>query len=141
VPALALDGVDERRKLEMLGLFNSKLLGYHLRSVCPPKLGGFTRFTSSGLNDSPLVLAPEAGGRLAELRRALADLAEELVEVARESERVPVGDAGDQSRREAALYRDLDRLVFDLHRAWCGRPHSELISSAQSPPAGLFVRA
>ncbi len=38
----------------VLGVLNSKLVSRHLRSVCPPKLSGYSRFTTSALNRLPL---------------------------------------------------------------------------------------
>jgi hypothetical protein len=37
-----------------LGILNSKLVSWHLRSFCPPKLGGYTRFTAKNISEIPI---------------------------------------------------------------------------------------
>ena len=40
--------------LYLLGILNSRLIGFYLVGICPPKLGGYTRFNASNINVTPI---------------------------------------------------------------------------------------
>lgn len=55
-PGIILETLGEHSLYYILGLLNSKVIAYHLRKVCPAKLGGYTRFNSSNITETPIRL-------------------------------------------------------------------------------------
>jgi hypothetical protein len=53
-PGIILNEDQNYSPLYFLGLLNSKVLSYHLRMVCPPKLSGYCRFNSTNVNQLPI---------------------------------------------------------------------------------------
>ncbi len=53
-PAIIPENLDGHSILYLLGLLNSKVISYHLRMVCPAKLGGYTRFNATNVNNTPI---------------------------------------------------------------------------------------
>ncbi|WBC17243.1 N-6 DNA methylase [Micromonospora sp. WMMA1998] len=117
VPGMPLAGVSRRVELELLGILNSRLIGYHLRAVCPPKLGGFTRFTSTGVNALPLRLPSQVEKTSLDAPNQVSDFAEAMIETtakldACRSEREKVQVA----RRLEAIRSGLDEAVYRLYK-------------------------
>ena len=53
-PAIILDKDQRHLELYILGIMNSKLVSFHLRSICPSKLSGYTRFNAKSINGTPI---------------------------------------------------------------------------------------
>ncbi|HRJ75032.1 MAG TPA: N-6 DNA methylase, partial [Anaerolineales bacterium] len=53
-PGIILENLANHSELYVLGLLNSIVVSYYLKSVCPPKLGGYRRFNANNLNAIPI---------------------------------------------------------------------------------------
>ncbi len=118
VPAMPVASLSTIRRSVMLGLLNSSLVAYHLRGICPRKLGGYTRFTSTGLNSFPIVegLLPE---KLHEGEHAssLSNLGAELESLIKKmSVDISAHELVSIQRRLRSLHSSLDREVFDTYQ-------------------------
>lgn len=106
-PALILDNTDP---IPIMGILNSSLITYYLRSVCPLKLQGYRRFNANNLNNIPI---PQGRG---DLLSRIAILTQELMELSatREGKRTPFET--EQVERQIRHTKDeIDELVFDLY--------------------------
>lgn len=115
VPCLAVDQLNLTERLALMALLNSKLAAYYLRGVCPPKLGGYTRFTSSGVNSFPIRGDPT--GLVGRIRGCaeLASCADEFTRLQSPSLGTDRTASPGGARWAADLWSDLDALVYDLY--------------------------
>jgi len=94
---------DEETWMYLLGLLNSKVVAYYLRSVCPPKLSGYIRFSATYINQVPL---PDLRQLPSGLRRDLLSLVEQAQ---RESKDLT------QTRKRKAIQDEIDAVCMDLY--------------------------
>ena len=107
-PALILEKTDY---FQIMGILNSSLITYYLRSICPPKLQNYCRFNANNLNSIPI---PQ---ERPDLFLKIGALAKELTELTINDE---LGN--EQSRGGHAIINigiqikdEIDKLVFDLY--------------------------
>jgi methylase of polypeptide subunit release factors len=65
-PCVILSELHGHHRNYLMALLNSRVVSHYLKSVCPPKLGGYVRFSASCITDAPirvldLTLADERG--------------------------------------------------------------------------------
>jgi hypothetical protein len=53
-PCIILADPGEYSYSYFLGILNSKLISWHLKAICPPKLAGYTRFTAKKISEIPI---------------------------------------------------------------------------------------
>jgi hypothetical protein len=119
-PGIIFDGNDsnlcEYSKLYFLGLLNSKLLSYHLRSICPSKLGGYTRFNATNICKAPIRTIDFSNKAEKRLHDELVSLVEGMLGL---HERLAAARTGDEKvrlqRQIEAADAQIDRLVYDLY--------------------------
>jgi len=102
-PSFVLHSADEETWMYLLGLLNSKVVAYYLRSVCPPKLSGYIRFSATYINQVPL---PDLRQLPSGLRRDLLSLVEQAQ---RESKDLT------QTRKRKAIQDEIDAVCMDLY--------------------------
>jgi len=94
----------------LLALLNSNVMTYHLRAVCPPKLGNYIRVSTSSLNEAPIPL-PSDQSRADDVCHSAANvrqLKQRLMSCGIPSER-----QGLERQLRAALVR-MNLLIYDL---------------------------
>ena len=94
----------------LLTLLNSRLITYHMRAVCPPKLGGYIRLNATNINEIPVKLgSPSQQGELT----ALAD---EMIVLHKRHATEHLPQRREQLQREIdATDRQIDQTVFRLY--------------------------
>ncbi|MCJ7422923.1 BREX-1 system adenine-specific DNA-methyltransferase PglX [Candidatus Bathyarchaeota archaeon] len=106
-PALILDGADP---ITIMGILNSSLITYYLRSICPPKLQGYRRFNANNLNRIPIPQGRE------DLLSRISKLAQELMELcAIEEQKMTPFETEKVERQTRYKKNETDELVFDLY--------------------------
>ena len=108
-PGFILEG-DSVVLSPLLGVLNSRLITYHMRVVCPPKLSGYIRFNATNINEIPVALgSEEETKRLASLVNSMLSLHKRLA-----TELLP--QKREQLQREIdATDRQIDALVYQLY--------------------------
>jgi hypothetical protein len=100
-----------------LGVLNSAVVSFHLRSVCPPKLGGYSRLNARSIAATPIpdLLGSRERGGTSSLD-SISVLAAEMTSLLGRAESARLPSERTQVEREAeARKRQLDRLVYDLY--------------------------
>lgn len=128
VPCMLVDHLDREERLALLALLNSKLAAYYLRGVCPPKLGGYTRFTSTGVNRFPLRVDPASRSNLMAESAPLAAMAEKLQGLIGLTDDVHGENLLVLRSRIDDELRRLDGLVYDVYEI--SRDDRNLIDAA-----------
>jgi hypothetical protein len=115
-PGIILDNTGDHSPLYILGLLNSRLLSYYLRTVCPAKLGGYTRFNANNINNTPIrVIAFTHAEDRARHDRIVA-LVERMLALHKQQAAAKTGhDKTLIGRQIEATERQIDRLVYELY--------------------------
>ena len=115
-PAIILNNDCPYEGKFLLGLLNSRLLAFHLRAVCPPKLSGYTRFSTTALNKLPVPILDLA-------RKGDRRAYENLIKAANEMLVLQGNLEGDTTEHEQAVTqrqidatdKQIDQLVYVLY--------------------------
>jgi len=115
-PAIIPENLEGHDIKFLLGLLNSRLASYHLRSVCPPKLAGYLKFSATCLSETPIrVLDLSKPGDRSHHER-MVQLVEQMLEL---NQRLPAVRTPQEKtaleRQIAATDTQIDRLVYDLY--------------------------
>jgi hypothetical protein len=115
-PAIIIDGESRLSPKFFLGLLNSQVVTYHLRCVCPAKLGGYYRFNANNLNSIPIRTIDFADPVDAARHARMVALVEQML--ALHQRRAAARTPHEQSviaAQIAATDRQIDRLVYELY--------------------------
>jgi hypothetical protein len=94
----------------LIGLMNSRLITYHMRVVCPPKLSGYIRFNATNINAIPVVFGTEL-----ETRR-LTSAVDTMLSLHKNLAAEQLPQRREQIQREIdATDRQIDQLVYQLY--------------------------
>ena len=100
----------------LLGLLNSKLLTFHARSICPPKLNDYRRFNCNSLNALPIrkiffsnAAEKRTHDKIVSLVERMLDMHKQLPETRTPHEKEAL------QRRIDATDAQIDKLVYDLY--------------------------
>lgn len=112
IPGDSSDGV----RTYLLGLLNSKVVSYYLRGVCPPKLGGYSRFNARSIASTPVPVIQDGDKVGARNVEKVAANAGELAAVrARMSSTRTVAERTSLERTTARLERGLNEAAYQLY--------------------------
>lgn len=98
----------------LLGLLNSKVVSFYLRAICPPKLGGYSRFNARSIASTPVLATGDEAvadqvSRVAAAARCLVSLADEA-----KSARMS-GDREGLKRSAGTVEYQLNQAVYELY--------------------------
>jgi hypothetical protein len=115
-PAFIPEALGKTSLLFLLGVLNSRLIGFYLVRVCPPKLGGYTRFNASNINAAPIRLIDFTKPADVEKHDRMVSLVDRMLVLVpkRRAEANPQA-AAQLDAQIAATDRQIDRLVYDLY--------------------------
>jgi len=100
----------------LLGVLNSKAITHHLRRICPPKLGGYTRFNANNLNKTPIRLIDFTQIEEVSLHANLVKLVDKMLAAKKAEEEATDGVKREHWNRQCkALDRQIDGLVYELY--------------------------
>ncbi len=115
-PGVIVEEPQQLSPLYILGILNSGVMSYHLRMICPAKLGGYTRFNARGINSAPIRTlsrtdrAEEARhDKMIALVERMLDLHEKLAAAT-----IPA-DKKLYQRQIEATDEEIDALVYELY--------------------------
>jgi len=116
-PAVILEDEVASYRDYFLGLLNSTVVSFHLRSVCPPKLGGYSRLNARSVAATPVPdLHYVLEGKGMSTVDAVSALAGELTSLRSQAEVASVPAERTRLEREASgRRRRLNELVYDLY--------------------------
>ena len=97
-----------------LGLLNSSLIAYYLRSVCPPKLNGYRRFNVTNLNNIPVRKIDLNNDRIFEIYTDLISLASHSLSL-RDAKPETTHEKVQMQRAITSTDAATDRLVYELY--------------------------
>ena len=114
-PAIIL-GDKTHSKNYFLGILNSRLMSFYLRQVCPPKLGGYTRFNANNLNELPVRVLDDANVGDKTRYERIVELVEQMLATkpqlaAAQSDK----DKDFYGHKCESLDRQIDALVYELY--------------------------
>ncbi len=115
-PAFIPENLGHTSLLYLLAVLNSRLIGFYLVRVCPPKLGGYTRFNSTNINATPIRIIDFSDksdravhDRMAALAQQMLGLHKQLADTKTPHEKMAL------ERQIAATDEQIDRLVYELY--------------------------
>ncbi len=115
-PAFIPESLGKTSLLYLLGILNSRLIGFYLVRVCPPKLGGYTRFNASNINQTPIRTInfadksdKTAHDRMVKLVEQMLELHPKLAGARTPQEKTAL------ERQIAATDMQIDTLVYQLY--------------------------
>ncbi len=99
-----------------LGILNSSLASYHLKSVCPAKLGGYTRFNASNISDLPIRVIDFSNKSDVARHDKMVSLVEQMLALHKSlaGAKMP-HDRESLQRQIDATDEQIDHLVYDLY--------------------------
>ena len=100
----------------ILAILNSGLATNHLRSVCPPKLSGYVKFSATCLSDMPIRILRKTDRAEWSRHDHLVELVNRMFALTqkRSAVRTPHDEAS-LVREAAATEAEIDRIVYDLY--------------------------
>lgn len=115
-PSVILNEACPYDPMFILGLLNSRLMDYYLRSVCPPKLNGYTRFSSSYISQVPLKRIKMDVDAERQAHDKLADLSRTMVRLYKlKSDTSTKYDDATVQRQIDSIDRQIDETVYALY--------------------------
>ena len=113
-PGIILNDDSQQTADYLLGLLNSRVVSFYLRAICPPKLGGYSRFNARSIASTPvLAMGNEA---VAEQVARVATAARCLVSLADKAKSARLSGDRERLRRSAsATERQLNQAVYELY--------------------------
>jgi len=100
----------------LLGLLNSRLLAFHLRTVCPPKLSGYRRFTTTALNKVPVPVLDLTEKSARQPYDNMVELVEQMLALQRATESGKTAHDRKLIQRQIdATDKQIDQLVYELY--------------------------
>lgn len=133
-PGVILDSRYSHWQDYVLGVLNSKFASFHLRSVCPPKLSGYTRFNATNINSIPIrdidfncTTDKNLHEEMSELVRQVRDSYRQL------SRSVSELDTTVIQRQINAAELQIDRLTYELY----GLTDAEIAIIEEAPLASV----
>jgi len=115
-PGIILKNLQGHELFYILGILNSTLITYHLRALCPAKLGGYTRFNAKNINNSPIrsinFFNPTDKARhnqIVKLVKQMLDLNKQLTKDKAPQSRTVI------QRQIETTDRQIDELVYELY--------------------------
>jgi len=115
-PCIVLADSGEYSYLYFLGILNSKLISWYLRSMCPPKLGGYTRFTAKNISETPIRKIDFLCSSDKKLHNLMADQVEEIVRLHKLSkQKISPHEKEALQRQIDAADKQIDQLVYQLY--------------------------
>jgi len=115
-PSVILEDCREHQPNYLLGLLNSKLIDYQLRSVCPAKLSGYTRFSASYITKAPIRIIDFSQSSESRKHDKISDLVHQMLSLHQRRrtcktthERTAI------ARQIEATDREIDNLVYELY--------------------------
>lgn len=98
------------------GLINSRVMTYYLRRVCPPKLGGYTRFNANSISEAPIRTINFADPADKARHDQVVGLVERMLDL---HKRLPGAKTPQErallQRQVDATDRQIDALVYELY--------------------------
>jgi hypothetical protein len=100
----------------ILAILNSTLATNHLRSVCPPKLSGYVKFSATCLSDLPIRILRRTVRAEWSSHERLVDLVDRMFALAKEiaAARTPQEETA-VTRQIATTDAQVDRLIYELY--------------------------
>jgi hypothetical protein len=100
----------------LLGLLNSRLLAFYLRTVCPPKLSGYRRFTTTALNKVPVPVLDLTEKSARQPYDDMVELVEQMLALQRATESGKTAHDRKLIQRQIdATDKQIDQLVYELY--------------------------
>lgn len=115
-PGIILEDLQGLSPCYFLGMLNSRVTSYWLRSVCPAKLGGYSRFNAGNINNVP-IRAVDPANRADKIKHdRMVLMVNRLLDLHRQlgTEKTPGGKEQVQRQIEATE-REIDWLVYALY--------------------------
>jgi len=115
-PAFIPESLGKLSLLYLLGILNSRLIGFYLVRICPPKLGGYTRFNASNINETP-IRAINFSDKVDKSRHdQMVSLVEQMLALQKSlaAAKTPPEQTS-LERQIAATDQQIDRLVYQLY--------------------------
>jgi hypothetical protein len=115
-PAIIFDDLAGHDLRFFLGILNSKLATSFLRTVCPAKLSGYTRFSSSYIAELPIPSIDFTSPADKSRHDQMVTLVEQMLTLHRQLAAVKTPDERTRLERQiAATDQRIDRLVYELY--------------------------
>ena len=115
-PAVIWHDLKDHNQLYFLGLLNSKLISFHLKSICPSKLGGYTRFNASNISKTPIKVISNHIKKELELHDEIVNLVEQMIQLNKDFQKAKTSHKKEVIQRQIrATDRQIDKLVYKLY--------------------------
>jgi hypothetical protein len=115
-PGVILGELGGHHRNYILGVLNSSLMSVHLLGVCPPKLGGYTRFDAQSINDAPIRFIDFSNAEAASLHEQIVEFVDRMLRLHSTLETVDTTHERDVLSREIeSLDSRIDEVVFRLY--------------------------
>ncbi len=115
-PGLIMERPDGYSLEFLLGLLNSRLAYFHLRSVCPPKLSGYTRFNARSLARLPIPLLDLSDRVSRGLYEQLVSQVQSMIVLRRQLANARAEHEKTLTRRQIDVSENkIDELVYELY--------------------------
>ncbi|OHB75328.1 MAG: hypothetical protein A2Z34_06685 [Planctomycetes bacterium RBG_16_59_8] len=115
-PAIILEYSQIPRREYFLGVLNSALLSYYLRTVCPAKLGGYFRFNANSINEVPIRCVNFSDPADKVRHDQMVQLVEQMLGTKRQLAVAKTDkDKGYYEVRCSDIDSQIDRLVYELY--------------------------
>ncbi|GAH02317.1 unnamed protein product, partial [marine sediment metagenome] len=115
-PGIIIENLGNYNLFYFLGILNSRLISYYLRSVCPAKLGGYTRFNVQNINNSPIRSINFFNDEEKKYHDKLVTFVGKIIKLNGKRDMLPSSSSRDKIEREIQIVdENIDELVYELY--------------------------
>jgi hypothetical protein len=100
----------------LLGILNSPIASFYLRSICPAKLGGYSRFNANNINNTPVRVIDFSNKADKARHDKMVSLVERMLKLHKDLPKArSAPDKTAIERQVAATDKQIDALVYELY--------------------------
>jgi type I restriction-modification system DNA methylase subunit len=115
-PGIILNNLNKHSIMYILGILNSKLISNHLKTVCPSKMSGYTRFNANNINKTPIRVIDFSNPIDSKIHGKITDLSKTMLQIHKDLESVKTPTSKQSIQRQIdAIDKQIDRLVYELY--------------------------
>jgi hypothetical protein len=115
-PGIIIEKSDEYSELYFLGIMNSKVVSFYLRSICPAKLNDYTRFNANNINTTPVRIIDFSNPSERSKHDKMVSLVEQMLELNKKLAGIKNPNEKTRIQRQIdSTDEQIDKLVYDLY--------------------------
>ncbi len=115
-PGIIFEELQEYDRKYFFGILNSRLASFYLRSVCPAKLSGYTRFNATNVNNTPIRVADLSNHKDKARHDRMVELVDTMLKLHKDHQAAKTAHEKSLIQRQIdTTDKQIDQLVYELY--------------------------